>query len=78
MEVRAAKQSNDIKKGSLSILGKGSSFLPSCKWDIGMMVLIFLQDVPLPNSNGLFGAGVKAGKAVRTGFPHMNRIHRQG
>ena len=40
-----------------------------------MMVLIFLQDVPLPNSNGLFGAGVKAGKAVRTGFPHMNRIH---
>jgi hypothetical protein len=43
-----------------------------------MMVLIFLQDVPLPNSNGLFGAGVKAGKAVRTGFPHMNRIHAQG
>lgn len=34
-----------------------------------MMVLIFLQDVPLPNSNGLFGAGVKAGKQYVQVFP---------
>lgn len=42
-----------------------------------MMVLIFLKDVPSPNSNGLFGTGVKAGKTVRAGFPHMGRIHAQ-